>query len=620
MFIDLKNKLFHRFLFVCICAIVGSGVVLGTVFGQHTEMMPRLMPINPVFVEYREQMESVYQSISATSGHTLGYMPSPVDLSHLADLSITRVLPFSVYYQPPPGRYDLREEDRLTPVKDQGWCGSCWAFATMSSLESNLLPDEAWNFSENHLKNTSGFDLGHCDGGNYEMSMAYMANWSGPVEEDDDPYDIDSGVSQPNLTALKHVQKVEIIPRRTDFLDNDIIKKAVMDNGALGTTMRWEDASYDPSTFSYYYSGADYHNHAVAIVGWDDNYSVDHFLGNPPGNGAFIVRNSWGDSWGDGGYFYISYYDTTIAGHPNFLFNSAEETYNYSGVYQYDPLGWSGLSGYNNDTAWAANIFRAVAEEAITAVGFYATSADADYTLYVYVDVGSDPRSGILAAGPITGGLTFAGYHTVPLPAPVLVSEGQTFSVVLRATTPGFSFPIAIERPINGYSSAAIAQKGQSFQSQYGRLWTDITTLFANTNVCIKAFVQPIEEVDHPVSAIDALEPSSAHKGGSAFILTVDGANFVAASRVRFNGMDCNTTFVSNTLLTAQIPDTALMDAGTVDVSVFNPEPGGGLSNVLVFAIVDAPEGAGNVVGASGGGGGGCFIHTVMQIMHQMNN
>ena len=85
---------------------------------------------------------------------------------------------------------------------------------------------------------------------------------------------------------------------------------------------------------------------------------VNNFDNPPPGNGAFIVRNSWGSTWGDAGYFYISYYDTRI-GRDNAMFTAQPPT-TYTRIYQYDPLGWVANFGFGTDTAYYANVFTSV--------------------------------------------------------------------------------------------------------------------------------------------------------------------------------------------------------------------------------------------------------------------
>ncbi|MFQ5818009.1 MAG: IPT/TIG domain-containing protein, partial [Terriglobia bacterium] len=89
----------------------------------------------------------------------------------------------------------------------------------------------------------------------------------------------------------------------------------------------------------------------------------------------------------------------------------------------------------------------------------------------------------------------------------------------------------------------------------------------------------------NPVPSITLLTPDSATEGGTGFTLTVDGADFIASSVVQWNGSDRTTTFVSDTQLTADIPDTDIATAGTADVMVFNPAPGGGTSSPLTFTI-----------------------------------
>ena len=144
------------------------------------------MPSNPEFIEYQQQLLSGNLS-TGNRTHGLGYIPSPVKLAQ--DNNDLKMLASFRQLASYPAVYDLRTLDRVTPVKDQGSAGTCWAFATYGSLESYLMPSESRDFSENNLKNTAGFDMDvNNGGGNIDMATAYLTRWAGPVNETDDPY------------------------------------------------------------------------------------------------------------------------------------------------------------------------------------------------------------------------------------------------------------------------------------------------------------------------------------------------------------------------------------------------------------------------------------------------
>ncbi|WP_410509796.1 NosD domain-containing protein [Methanosarcina hadiensis] len=455
-------------------------------------------PLNPAFMEYQEQLnikentERLIYSLPEVStseveaeDYSTGLIPAPVGLSHLKAVEDEGD---AHSFEP---SYDLRKLGKTSTVKDQKDQGSCWAHGAYSSLESYLLPSEPWDFSENNMKNlltpyySDGFDFS--EGGCTLMSVSYLARWNGPVVETDDPYDPHSGISPEGLPAVKHVQEILFIPDREDALDNDNIKQALKEYGAVATTICMDSAIFDAVNNSYYYDGQDFSNHLVAIVGWDDSFDRNKFNPDAPEDGAFIVKNSWGSEWGEDGYFYVSYYDSRI-GKENFVY-TAENLDNYDSIYQYDPLGWVSSFGYaRSKYSWAANIFTAEEDETLNAVSFYTTDSGAEYEVYIYADPVSGPVNPEGPEASEKGTFAYAGYHTVRLDKGISLKEGQNFSVVLRLSAPDYGYPVALECPVEGYSSQASSSAGESYVSPDGMSWIDLSSIYENSNACIKAF------------------------------------------------------------------------------------------------------------------------------------
>jgi hypothetical protein len=324
---------------------------------------------------------------------------------------------------------------------------------------------------------------------------SYLARWAGPILASQDAFG--DGYTPPGLMAAYHVQNVFFLPPRANQFDNGAIKSALMKYGAVDASIDapeteqswWEwliGASHYAKRFwnsdhnAYYYWGTACVDHAVDIVGWDDNYSRNNFTTKPPGNGAFIVRNSWGTSFGDKGYFYVSYYDTSLARHDwSAVFDGVEPTGNFSDIYQYD-VGRSSNWGASSDTAWMANDFTAAKSDLLSAVSFW-VDPNSRYTMYA--KTGS--ASTLTAEG--SGTFSLAGYHTVHLARPMQLVAGQRFRVAVKLTTPGDKTPIVLGPTLGP------AGTNQSFVSRDGRTWTDVSTLKGDRakSVCLKAFTRP---------------------------------------------------------------------------------------------------------------------------------
>jgi C1A family cysteine protease len=474
--------------------VSGTGPTVATTSALPSNL-PNLAPLNQAFLDSLH-LPATDASSMAALGYPLGLRPSPQDFSSVRGIQIPSLGGLQLpslgleHAGAIPASYDLRVRGKVTSVKDQDPYGTCWAFAALGSLESCLLPGESWDFSEDNMVLTSGFDNrgkgAYNGGGDIPMSTAYLVRWGGPVAESADKYGDD--YTPAGLSPRKHVQEINWIPARAGPLDNDNLKRAVIRYGGVAVSIDWEGPAsdspfYNASTTSYYCLGGVSGNHQVLVVGWDDDYPAANFAVPPLGNGAFLVKNSWGTGFGDGGYFYVSYYDSafgclSIMG----AYDGGESTANYSGIYQYDPLGDVNSTGYSSPVGWFANVFTAQATSSLSAVGFYTLAPSSDYEVY--------SGASLMAMTRMTSG-TFAymGYHTVKLPQPLAATRGQPFVVAVKVTSPGIDNPIAIEYPLSDYSSAATAEPGQSYVSADGTSWVDLTQIQDNGNVCLKAYV-----------------------------------------------------------------------------------------------------------------------------------
>ncbi|KPA10299.1 protein containing Peptidase C1A, papain [Candidatus Magnetomorum sp. HK-1] len=468
----------------------------------------RVAPTNPAFTRYFQTLSqdtSISQlkrsrSLRQTSNDSdLGLIPDPLSPErHDSNLSPTETFPVRFDLRDPDGDNDPSDSP-LSPVRDQGACGACWTFATFGSLESHLKQSFQldYDFSEDHLRHMHGFDLLSCAGGNLKMGVAYLTSHLGPILEINDPYsDNVSSEFCIDCSPARYIDQTVFLPVRENTSDIAYIKKEIIENGALYTSMFMNQAVfYDQNNHTYFYDDPsdtfNQSNHAVVIVGWDDEKTVT----GAPGDGAFIVRNSMGSSWGDQGYFYVSYYDESIAMTRLGYFQDKDDThYSFDTIYQYDPLGWTGGIGTGDGKDWASNVFTASEDIEITAIGFYATRSSTNYSIQIYEnfeDLGGYSRPG----GPLldteqTGFLKYSGFYTIQLTQPVIIKQGKKFAVTIAFESPENAYPVPIETPINNYSSGATAQPGESYVSDYGDIYFDIINFSANSNVCIKAYAK----------------------------------------------------------------------------------------------------------------------------------
>ena len=385
-----------------------------------------------------------------------------------------------------PSRYSYYDVGRLGKIKDQGIYGTCWAFASLTAVETSLMPEEKYDFSEDNMVWNSGYFGAQYDGGDYTRAISYLASWRGPVLEEDDVYG--DGINNSDAGVVKHVQEAQIIESK----NLEAVKKAVFLYGgvesSLYTSMSYageRSMYYNDKNYSYCYIGTKKPNHDVVIIGWDDNYSKDNFSVSLEGNGAFICVNSWGDSFGDDGLFYVSYYDSNIGIH-NVVYTRVEDNDNYDNIYQSDLCGWVGQLGYECDTAYFSNVYTAQSDEELKSVGFYATGKDTSYEIY-YVDNFEGTESFCNKVYLQSGKFTNEGYYTVDLNKSVNMAEGKKYAIIVKITTPGAVHPIAIEYKAGRSTKNVVIDDGEGYISLIGKSWEHVEES-KECNICLKMY------------------------------------------------------------------------------------------------------------------------------------
>ncbi|MBR4452348.1 MAG: hypothetical protein IKS39_10970 [Clostridia bacterium] len=398
-----------------------------------------------------------------------------------------------------PSKYSAVDKGYVTCVKDQGDFGACGAFAAVSCLESDYIMqgygtkdntdfseaflhwyavNSAWAdeksdyYGDGVLFSGSVYNQGVVDS---DLVSALKTD-SGIAFERDFPYSAYTASKMGSYSDAQrfasgcNVRIKDIV--ELDISDRTDIQSWILKHGSAAVTFNG----------TRFYTGTNgtvannplalVNNHEVAIVGWDDDFIAQGAFSSlvMRNKGAWLCKNSWGEEWGDDGYFWLPYSDPTInsiMGISVTVNNECTDKYSYNGYAIYT----------SSKPVKGANLFTADQSGSIAKVAFY-TAPDTDIKIGVYSDKGNSvPDSGKLLAS-YSGHYDDEGYYTVKLANPAAIKKGDSFYVVAEYST-GCPFEISEYTSSNAKQSYILVNDK----------WTDVNDTRDANNVPVDAII-----------------------------------------------------------------------------------------------------------------------------------
>ncbi len=477
---------------------------------------PSQVPESGHFVKGRLKSQEEIEEQASQGGSFLEVDRSEYDyemskMESTSDADKATTLPTSV---------DLRNQNIVGSVKNQDPWGTCWAHSANAAAEISLAKQTGSivNFAPYHtawfaytplstitsdLKGTqltqAGEGIVQTDtsdpnnakldlGGSVATAVSTFMQGCGVAKESDFTFPSSrknlkkGGLSYSNRSyALSRMKKWNYLGDPTSGNETNMtiinnMKKALSEGQAVDITYKANTGSYsgymNTSTWAQYIDVSTDNDHAVCVVGYDDNYSVSNFNSDhrPPSNGAFIVKNSWGSSWGNGGYFYLSYYDKSIQSAATYEFDTEGydgSTYfnnNNEIIDQYDYISASVMSGYS--CKWYANMFTTYQKQNLhhIATYYYYPGTTVTYKVYRLKDNATTPADVAYSLdSPDAEGTyksDYEGYVRIKLDTSIGLKKGEKYAIWFSGNAPVPKVSIR-----DGLTANAVINANESFYS-----------------------------------------------------------------------------------------------------------------------------------------------------------
>lgn len=449
-------------------------------------------------------------------------------------------------------RFNLAERLNLR-VEHQGSTTECWAFSLLKGLETNkALKNGLTNiedFSERHMDyatartftdgiNEAGFYREVGKGGLFSVGLAYLVNGQGAVLESDMPFkdeermislsEIDKNVDTivNNYYTLPTIHKEYNVDDKgntvsvkykkangTEYTESElkavrnIIKEHLIKNGTISSmtagncTQFYNNTNIFKSTAYNCNITTKIRDHAITIVGWDDNYPKENFGDGkmPSTDGAYIVLNTYGEDSFDNGYMYISYEDYFIE--EEIYGIESTGTVDYEKIYQNDYYGGAFKVGLDSQlkggigTVYTRDTNK---KEILNSIGVTLANY-ANIEIYVNPKGASFASNELIKVGETREALT-PGFHRMNITPTELT--GEEFAIVIKQVSESDGFYFQLEANMPNTSYALVDSENRSYVSFNGTTWTNISNLTVNNldmekaDVCIKAYTVEKENID----------------------------------------------------------------------------------------------------------------------------
>ncbi len=445
-------------------------------------------------------------------------------------------------------RYSALDDGIITPSKDQFGTNSCWAFSGISLVETSAIKEGlgALDLAERHIeyamtrnaftdavKNT-GLNRNLDEGGNSYFSSSYFFRHEGPIMESSMPYEKSNNkISINDLPKEKAILDVSEYTAHYYDLGNgcdsnqiNLIKNKIVKNGSVGVSIYYHEAYLKQGKY-YYYNGANSTNHAVVIVGWDDSIAPTNFFNSPSTKGAWIVKNSWGPTFGDNGFFYVSYGDrrvcTNLSTFSGVSVNNYENTYNAA-----DTLSNLSFTTKGNFYASARFTKKSGEKEYLDKVSIE-LSANTNYTVYISKSNNLTNTGTWVALG--SGTATENGVKSLKF-APLEITDD--FTIIVKYSN-GF-FPAMCKttysnKDMHYYMTIT---NGKNYYSEDLKTWKDMAEVsdkaYSGCEPVIYAYTKNAsqKEANFNITSIQGTAPKVFTRTDDYYIMNVSSANILS--------------------------------------------------------------------------------------------